>query len=71
MHTYSGLLFSAFRKFAPATACGYFPYYGKTGFSLLVSCYLLSHDVHIYWSPLFSGCDTCPKHCDTTKHLKS
>ena len=64
-------MYAHIQVFDPATACGYFPKYGKTGFSLLVSFNLLSHDAHIYWSSLFAGFDTCPKNCDTTKHVKS
>ena len=70
MYTYSGLCLGVFRKFDPATAFGYFPKYGKTGFSLLVSFNYLSHDAHIYWSS-FAKFATCPKHCDTTKLEKS
>ena len=65
-----GLLFSAFRKLSPATAFGNFPKYGKTGFSLLFSFNQLSHDVHIYCSSC-AEFDTCLKHHDTTKFVKS
>ena len=63
-------LIKCFRMFASATAFGYFPKYGNTGFSLLVSFSLLSHDAHIYCSSC-AEFDTCPKHHDTTKFVKS
>ena len=61
---------NAFRKFATATAFGYFPKYGKARFLLLFSFSFLSYDAHIYCSSC-AEFDTYPKHHDTTKCVKS
>ena len=69
-HMYSGLWFSALRKFAPVLTFGYLAGCGTIGFSSLVSVNILSHDEHIYCSSCTEFA-TCCKHYDTTKFVKS